>query len=160
MNWRNLIDAAREQAGQTQNQPPGRPRQEPLKRAVSAAYYAMFHALCRSNADTLVGADNDPLARVAWTRIYRALDHRQAKDRLRRAQRDMPTQAGRFAITFGTVQEQRHAADYNPHSRFSRDEVVNLLDAAEEATQEYMRVPRNARRAVAALVLLQERNTS
>ena len=72
----------------------------------------------------------------------------------------MPTQAGRFAITFGTVQEQRHAADYNPHSRFSRDEVVNLLDAAEEATQEYMRVPRNARRAVAVLLLLQERNTS
>jgi hypothetical protein len=159
MNWQNLMDAAKEQAGQTRNQPPGRPRQEPLKRAVSTAYYAMFHALCRSNADTLVGTPNNPLARVAWTRTYRALDHRQARDRLRQAQHGMPAQASRFAAEFGTAQDQRHAADYNPHSRFSRGEVLTLLDTVEAATEEYLQMPANDRRAVAALVLLQERNT-
>ena len=53
MNWRNLMDSARGLAGQVEPQQPGRPRQEPLKKAVSAAYYAMFHALCRSNAETM-----------------------------------------------------------------------------------------------------------
>ena len=60
MNWRSLMDAAKQQAGQTQTQSPGRPRQEPIKRAVSSAYYAMFHALCRSNADTMAGTGTVP----------------------------------------------------------------------------------------------------
>ena len=159
MNWRNLMNTARQLAGQTQLQQPGRPRQEPLKRAVSSGYYAMFHALCQSNADTIIGSRNDPLSKLAWTRTYRALDHRQAKNRLVQAQQDLPTQAQSFAATFGFMQEQRHAADYNPHSTFVREEVLNLLDAADAATREYMRMPRNERRAVAAIVLLQDRTT-
>lgn len=159
MNWRNLMDTARQLAGQTQPQQPGRPRQEPLKRAVSSGYYAMFHALCQSNADTIIGSRNDSLSRLAWTRTYRALDHRQAKNRLTQAMRDLPPQARSLAERFGVMQEQRHDADYNPHSTFVREEVLNLLDAASDATQEYMRMPRNGRRAVAALVLLQDRTT-
>ena len=159
MNWRNLMDTARQLAGQTQPQQPGRPRQEPLKRAVSSAYYAMFHALCQSNADTIIGRWNDPVSRLAWTRTYRALDHRQAKNRLAQAQRDLPAQARSFATTFGFMQEQRHAAEYNPHSTFLREEVLNLLDAADAATREYMQMSRNGRRAVAAVVLLQDRTT-
>ena len=157
MNWRNMMDTARQLAGQTQPQQPGRPRQEPLKRAVSSAYYAMFHSLCQSNADTIIGRRNDLVSHLAWTRTYRALDHRQAKNRLTQAQRDLPTQAQGFAATFGFMQEQRHAADYNPHSTFVREEVLNLLNAADAATREYMRMPRNERRAVAAVVLLQGR---
>jgi hypothetical protein len=44
---------------------PKRPRQSDLKRGVSTAYYALFHALARDCADLLVGAGearNDP----AW----------------------------------------------------------------------------------------------
>ena len=33
----------------------GRPRQAELRRAVSAAYYALFHTLANSCADLLVG---------------------------------------------------------------------------------------------------------
>ena len=160
MNWRNLMDTARQLAGQTQPQQPGRPRQEPLKRAVSSAYYAMFHALCQSNADTIIGRRSDPVSRLAWTRTYRALDHRQAKNRLTQALRGLPPQARSFSERFGVMQEQRHAADYNPHIIFAREEVLNLLEAADTATREYMRMPRNERRAVAAVVLLQDRTTS
>ena len=160
MNWRNLMDTARQLAGQTQPRQPGRPRQEPLKRAVSSAYYAMFHALCHSNADAIVGRRSDPIGRLAWTRTYRALDHRQAKNRLTQARRDLRPQARNFAERFGYMQEQRHAADYNPHRIFTREEVLYLLDAADTATQEYMQMPRNERRAIAAVVLLQERTTS
>lgn len=155
MNWRNLMDTARELAGQTQPPPRGRPRQESLKRAVSSAYYAMFHALCRSNADTLVGARNDGTGRLAWIRTYRALDHRQAKNRLAQVRREVPVPARNFAAAFTTLQEKRQEADYNPHSTFTRREVTDLLDAADATIQEYLRMPRSQLRAVAALVLMQ-----
>ena len=157
MNWRNLMDTAWQLAGQAQPRQPGRPRQEPLKRAVSSAYYAMFHALCHSNADAIIGRRSDPSARLAWTRIYRALDHRQAKNRLAQAMRDLPPPARSFAVIFGVMQEQRHDADYNPNSTFAREEVFYLLDAADMATQDFMRMQRNDRRAVAAVALLQDR---
>ncbi len=159
MNWRNLMDAAREMAGQVQPQPSGRPRQEPLKRAVSSAYYAMFHALCQSNADSIIGRRRSTFIRLAWTRTYRALDHRQARNRLAHAQREIPAQARAFATAFQVLQEQRHDADYNPLRRFSRGEVIALLNIADVATQEYVGLPSSDRRAIAALVLLQDRAT-
>ena len=157
MNWRNLIDAAREMAGQVPPQSLGRPRQEPLKRAVSSAYYAMFHALCESNADTMIGRRNSAISRLAWTRTYRALDHRQAKNRLAHALHEIPARAMNFATAFQVLQGQRHEADYNPHRKLSKGEVVALLNTAEIATQEYMRLPSSDRRAIAALVLLHDR---
>ncbi len=49
MDWVELISASRLLAA-------GQPSQEALRRAVSTAYYAMFHALATSNADLIVGA--------------------------------------------------------------------------------------------------------
>ena len=157
MNWRNMVETARDLAGQTQPQPASRPRQEPLKRAVSTAYYAMFHALCQSNADALIGTRNDYLGREAWNRVYRAVNHRQARQQLRQIENQIPTQARGFATAFALLQSMRHDADYNPCSRFSRNEVINLVDTADAAIREFMEIPRNQRRAMAAFVLLQER---
>ena len=125
MNWRNLMDAARGLGGQGTRQPPGRPRQEPVKKAVSAAYYAMFHALCRSNADTMTNRRVGSVNQRAWTRTYRALDHRQAKNRLLQVRRDLPAPALRFAITFALLQGQREAAYYDPHPKLLRAEVAH-----------------------------------
>ena len=44
----DLLDIARRLAE-------GNPTQADLRRAVSSVYYAVFHAICQSNADTLVG---------------------------------------------------------------------------------------------------------
>ena len=160
MNWRNLMDVARGLAGQEEPHLPGRPRQEPLRKAVSTAYYAMFHALCRSNADTMTNRRGDPLNYRAWTRTYRAIEHRQAKNRLLQVRRDLPAPAQRFATTFALLQSQREIADYVPHSNLQRSEVVALLDMAEDAIQDYAQIPTNQRRAIATLVLLQERTTT
>ena len=131
MNWRNLLDTARQIAGHTEPQPRGRPRQEPLKTAVNRAYHAMFHALCQNNADALVGRSTDETTRLAWTRTYRSLDHRQAKNRLTRARGEIPSPSRSFAATFAALQKQRHAADYDPHSWFARSEVIELPDTVE-----------------------------
>lgn len=56
MNPYDLIRIARHLATGGVSGDRGRPRQADLRRAISAAYYALFHALCRCCADTLAGA--------------------------------------------------------------------------------------------------------
>jgi hypothetical protein len=57
---------------------PQKPRQADLKRAISTAYYALFHAMAKIAADMLVGVGpNRP--DKAWTQAYRALQHGDAK---------------------------------------------------------------------------------
>ncbi len=54
MNCEQLIDLADMLAGpRGQREGRGRPQQTYLRKAISAAYYAMFHTLANSNADTL-----------------------------------------------------------------------------------------------------------
>ncbi len=55
-----------------------KPRQADLKRAISTAYYALFHAIARDAADLLVGTGKDRPDK-AWKQVYRALDHGPAK---------------------------------------------------------------------------------
>ena len=53
MNPARLISIATQLALSSDDTPE---RQDDLRRAVSTAYYAMFHALANSNANTLIGA--------------------------------------------------------------------------------------------------------
>lgn len=157
MNWQHLFDAARMLAGAPGAGAlpvPGRPRQAMLRRAISTAYYAMFHALCQSNADTLVGDAAAGSNAELWTRTYRALDHRPARERL------FPYIAGGdlalsdFAKIFGLLQGQRHDADYNPRRMFSRSQVIAMIDQAEAATQAFYDLPAPQRRTLAVHLLL------
>ena len=61
------------------------PTQTELRRAVSCAYYAMFHTLVASNANTLVGTSPADQRRWAWQQTYRAADHRPTRNKLSRA---------------------------------------------------------------------------
>lgn len=56
-----------------------KPRQAELRRAVSTAYYALFHALARNCADLFVGT-GDARSKGAWSQVYRALEHGFAKN--------------------------------------------------------------------------------
>lgn len=158
MNWRHLIDVARILAGDSATRERrGRPRQAMLKRAVSTAYYAMFHALCNSNSDLVAGRPADAPTREAWTRAYRSLDHRPANNRLATVRRSADPAVRQFAAVFAQLQEQRLTADYDPHSRFLREEVNDLIDIAETATRSLMATSPAVRRPLAAMVLLRER---
>ena len=81
MNPARLINIATELALSSDDTPE---RQDDLRRAVSTAYYAMFHALANSNANALVGAPTNNDA-MAWNRAYRALEHGDARRRFRHA---------------------------------------------------------------------------
>ena len=133
MNWEHLIDAARILAGATGAAPPGRPRQVMLKRALSTAYYAMFHALCQSNADTLIGTSRRENDTQSWLQTYRALDHRQARDRLASYRTGSGSMFQSFASAFGNLQGHRLDADYNPRIIYVRSDVSDLIQRAEAA---------------------------
>ena len=136
---------------------PRRPRQANLKRAVSTAYYATFHALARLCADLIIGVGADR-SRPAWRQVYRALDHGFA--------RNACSQAGNlgfladvqdFANSFVQLQEERHRADYDPDARYSRAEAQLLISNAEQAISGLRRSRRPDLRAFSALVLLKKR---
>lgn len=158
MNWHHLIDTARILAGDSSTrQRRGRPRQAMLKRAISTAYYAMFHALCHSNANVVAGQSTDTQTRDSWTRTYRSLDHGPARQRMSQATGTMEPAVQRFAAVFAQLQQQRRLADYDPHSIYSRNQVFTLISAAETATEDLLNATPAVRRPLATLVLLRER---
>jgi hypothetical protein len=55
----------------------GAPRQADLRRALSTAYYALFHAIVTQAADTFVGRTQRSTA--AYSLIYRSVEHRNLK---------------------------------------------------------------------------------
>ena len=56
----------------------GRPRQVDLRRAISAAYYALFHAILAAAADLVIGTTRR--STVLYELVYRSIDHRALKD--------------------------------------------------------------------------------
>ena len=83
------------------------------RRAVSTAYYAVFHALCRVCADKLVGA-RSPEHREA---IYRTVEHGAARKLLTStAARQISPNIEKLGGYFADLQRNRHAADYRPQS--------------------------------------------
>ena len=133
----------------------GRPmlRQIALRRAVSGAYYAIFHALCAVCADELVG----------WARtgtldpIYRTLDHRTVRRRLMsvKAATIAPSSIQKIAASFAHLQDQRHAADYEPPKLlFSPRQVRLLVDEAREAINLIEALPARGERLRLAIFLI------
>ena len=126
-----------------------RPRQADLKRAISTAYYAVFHALARDAADPLVGAG--ARARPEWARVHRALDHGAAKNACQ------AVKAGPLAPVFVDLQEARHKADYDPTFRVNRADAIGWCAQADGAVVALRAVPKAERRAFAVELLFKKR---
>ena len=80
----------------------GRPRQAELRRAVSTAYYALFHTLARCGADLVAGSTKQHRSQRAWRQAYRALDHGETRKRCTQKTRlaEFPTEIQVFADAF------------------------------------------------------------
>ena len=70
-----LIDSADHAVN---NPPPLGASREAIHRAVSTAYYAVFHAICAINADVQHGVPTNPTTAQAWTDTYRQIRHNLA----------------------------------------------------------------------------------
>lgn len=136
-----------------------RPRQSDLKRAISTAYYAMFHSLCRNCADCLIGGTRAARSEKVWRQAYRAVEHGFAKSQCKNGNvlARFPREVEDFAQTFLTLQEKRHEADYDPFSRFTLTDALTAIDTAEGAIQGFQRVAISDRRAFAAWTAMKNR---
>ena len=108
----------------------GRPRAASLRRAISTAYYALFHALAFLCADQL----------VRWKRpwrfvspIYRSLDHRRTKTVFVQLSDKHGLGIAAIGQIFISLQQRREDADYNPEIAFGRSETLDIIEQAREA---------------------------
>ncbi len=120
-----------------------RPKQVDLRRAISTAYYAMFHALCANNADNFISKKNkDGRAKRAWKQTYRALDHKKARQACKQCYDEanrmgFPSPIKNFANCFVTMQRERSKADYDPYIRYNKEEVTSYIESAKRSMNEF-----------------------
>lgn len=123
-----------EQARHLASREPKRPKQASLRRAVSSAYYALFHLLTTA----AVSKWKPSRQRSA---LARAFDHSvmyQACKKTNDKNFVTPNAANvrhlkRLANIFMQLQQQRHAADYDNSKPWGRTEVLTHIDMAQEA---------------------------
>ena len=154
----DLLDQARHLATRDKY----RPKQASLRRAVSAAYYALFHLLLDEGAGLFV-ADKG-LRKL----LRRAFGHGEMKkaansfasggnlpDHVRKAYpAAIPTELRKVAKAFVNLQVSRHAADYDLAATFTRVEVQELIALAQTAVDDWHAVrARPADRAAIELFL-------
>ena len=159
MNPYDLIRIARQLATGAAGGGMGRPRQAELRRAVSTAYYALFHALAHCCADMVVGATRASRSQAAWNQTYRALEHGLARNQCnnRSMMRQFPAEIEGFGKQFVDMQQKRHFADYDPETAFRRNEVIHLIDQTESVIAAFNAVPNIDKRAFAVYVLFRLR---
>jgi uncharacterized protein (UPF0332 family) len=105
-------------------------------RAVSTAYYAVFHALAKKTADYVTRSAQR--STEEYQRVYRSLDHGTLKTVFSQRQMKESRRLSSIGATVVQLQAERHNADYLPPvaNVFSRDDVQRLLDMARQTVAE------------------------
>ena len=148
-----LIATARELAGEVGGPAPS---QTNLRRAVSTAYYALFHSLAESSANMLVGEDGSGRSEPAWRQAYRALQHGTARARCndRGMIQRFPVEIREFSEQLVRFQTHRERADYDPLGTLEQSDVILDIEIAERCIGQFQSVSARDRRAFAVYVLL------
>jgi predicted LPLAT superfamily acyltransferase len=153
-----MIDELISQARRLAQSSRARPKQADLKRAVSAAYYAVFHAFAKNCADCMVGTVKKTRPNKAWVQVYRSLDHKFAKAACAKVRgMPFPNELKECADTFIDLQAQRHLADYDPSHRLGRSSALEAVAKAEDAVKKLRDASPKDRRAIAVQVLVKQR---
>ncbi len=126
---RDLLDAAWAMAGNAQQ------NQALLRRAVSTAYYALFHLLIEDACANWVVVEQRG-------RLSRQFEHRRMRDASAATAKRSAPKSDMFVVadTFVDLQGKRHEADYDFTDTFVILDVTADLRAAESAFQSWERV--------------------
>ena len=143
--------------------PNGLATEADLRRAVSAAYYALFHAICGDAALLLAPDVPEPVRH----RIQRWFDHGQIKvlcGRLTKAHLEQPladligptaSPDLRFvASSFIELQEKRHQADYDPGYLVRWDETRIVIEKSVRSIGAWRRLQATSEANIFVLSLL------
>ena len=160
MKPNNLLRVAQAHAQGAVNAGVGRPLQEELKRAVSSAYYALFLRLCEETANLTVGTlQSDHGQRTAWQRMYRVLQHGPTRNKCqnRNEIRHFPSGIQEFADRLVIAQDLRNDADYDPFSRYARQDVLDIITEARAVLEAFDSTLRQERLNFIAYLLSNQR---
>jgi hypothetical protein len=135
----------------------GKPKQANLKRAVSAAYYALFHFLVEEASRALIGSQHGQQGyRQSLARAFTHSTMKSACSSFGAGQ--LPTSVikplprnpkGNYAVpkaiqhiadAFKELQQKRFLADYDLSERFKRSEVLTHIEEVEERIHEFARL--------------------
>lgn len=143
----------------------GRPKAVRLRRAVSSAYYALFHCMCLEGARCLL--PQAPQEQQLW--MARAFQHKPTKDccewvagrrgQIAREVRPLvialkTTPFVNVAESFCDLQEARHRADYDHLAPFAKATVLAHVEDARKAVAEVEAADHQDRQAFFVLLAL------
>lgn len=119
----------------------------------------MFHELATTCADCIAGERSSVHSKPAWQQCFRALEHKQSKNQCRKKEmiNKFPAEITAFATHYVTMQDKRHAADYDPYEIVSELDVAVDLAATEKIINNFRIAPESDKRAFCAYVLLKLR---
>jgi hypothetical protein len=158
-----------EQARHLANREPKRPKQASLRRAVSTAYYAIFHLLSIKTArnwkrsaerPTLARMlDHAPMAKVCTARLDELAKYFKTRPPASR-KLDVLKHLYLIAETFALMLQHRHTADCDSSAKWSRTDVLEKIGSVEAAFQSWQRIRTQdeAQHFLATLMLRGRRN--
>ena len=151
-----------EQAEHLATRERGKPRQASLRRAVSSAYYALFHMLTNDAVLKLIPNAPDRL-RAQAQRAFTHVEMRNVCEQLAKSSNTLscllipPLEAELQAVAkaFVELQQQRHLADYDLTETFDRIDVLRIIEKTKTAMSDWNKVRNqpNANVFLAALLL-------
>jgi uncharacterized protein (UPF0332 family) len=135
-----------------------KPKQANLRRAISAAYYAVFHFFVHEACCALVGSQHSQaayrhtlgraFAHGAMNQACKSFGGGSLKESvIKGLPRDasgkypIPQAIQNAARMFADLQEKRHRADYDLTERFTRSEVLGLIEQAEVRMTAFSELP-------------------
>jgi uncharacterized protein (UPF0332 family) len=153
-----LLDQARRLAGQS--------TQADLRRAISSAYYGLFHFFLTAAADMIVGADKRDTPYYGL--VFRSIDHSQLRVVSRRLSRSKPDDlpmapTGGFgpiadvARLAGNLLELRYKADYDPYYACNANEASLAISDAQQAVDLFKATTADRQQAFLRILLFKSR---
>ena len=147
----------------------GPPRQVDLRRAISAAYYAVFHTTLVAAADEFVGRTKR--SSKLYALVYRSVDHRTLRDLCVEVKKpNLPARYARyvpasgfgrnipaFAAAFVELQEKRHSADYDPLLRIRMADALLAIKTARTAVKRFAKAGARRRKTFLTMLLFPPR---
>jgi uncharacterized protein (UPF0332 family) len=134
--------------------PETEPRQTDLRRAISAAYYGLFHFAVRGSVDLFIGTEKR--STKEYTTPYRRRGmHEALRILCGQLQKEQMTAFGevrKFASTVAELQDLRLKADYDPSYSITADQVRIRLDEARRAVALFQEATEIQRTALLALL--------
>jgi hypothetical protein len=139
-----------------------------LRRAVSAAYYGVFHFTLSALADWIVGSANRSTER--YVLVYRSVDHKVLRalcDQFRGATLNAAIQPfeptggfgpiGDFARAVLNLFELRILADYNPARQLSHTDALGAVSSARPAVANFQAATQKQQEAFLTLLAFRPR---